>query len=156
MFSLMNGQKGFTLIEIMVVLVILGILATISVPAYTKYVRKAKISEAISNVGTYGTAIRINRMEKGKWPLEAKAAGEQAPDFDDIDVNEKFFGISWPVTDKANPLIITVATGVDFDFDEEGTFTYTINPITYKGEWADAPTYELLKKYAPYLLPTAP
>jgi len=152
MFNLRRGERGFTLIEIMVVLVILGVLATISVPAYTKYVRKAKIGEAISNVGSYGTAIRIYRMEEGTWPQAAKQAGAQASDFSDIDVNEKFFGLSWIAsTAKTNNLVITVDTE-NFDFDEDGEFSYTIDATSYNGVWKDEEG-ELLEKYAPFLLP---
>ena len=150
MFGLMKGEKGFTLIEIMVVLVILGVLATISVPAYTKYVRKAKISEAISNVGIYGTAIRIYRMEEGKWPQTAKTAGVKAGDFTDIHLNENFFGLDWVgTTGKTTDFEINVTTD-NFKFDADGTFKYTIDDETFKGTWTED-TYTLLTKYAPYL-----
>ncbi len=90
-------QEGFTLIEIMVVLVILGALAVISVPVYSNYVRRAKISEAISNVEAFATAARIFRMEKGYWPakdtLTGGAAGNTATKV--VDVVENYFNIDW-------------------------------------------------------------
>lgn len=47
----MTRKKGFTLIELMIVVAIVAILAAIAVPMYMKYVKKARTSEAISNLG---------------------------------------------------------------------------------------------------------
>lgn len=46
-FRKVRGEKGFTLIELMVVVIILGILAALSIPLYSGYVRRGKVSEAL-------------------------------------------------------------------------------------------------------------
>jgi type IV pilus assembly protein PilA len=68
----MNRQKGFTLVELMIVVVILGILAAIAIPAFIKYVRNSKTSEAKENLAylfrestTYFAGERVGRGVSG-------------------------------------------------------------------------------------------
>ncbi len=55
--SEMNKQQGFTLIELMIVVAIIGILAAIAIPAYQDYVVRAKWADTLSSTGSIKTAI---------------------------------------------------------------------------------------------------
>ncbi len=54
-----QNQKGFTLIELMIVVAIIGILAAIALPAYQNYVKKARFSEVLSIGDSYKTAVSL-------------------------------------------------------------------------------------------------
>ena len=53
----MNAQKGFTLIELMIVIAIIGILAAIAIPQYQNYIAKSQVSRAMGETGAIKTAV---------------------------------------------------------------------------------------------------
>ncbi|MGQ0753222.1 pilin [Acinetobacter baumannii] len=61
----MNAQKGFTLIELMIVVAIIGILAAIAIPAYQNYIAKSQASEAFTLADGLKTTIQTN-LQNGK------------------------------------------------------------------------------------------
>jgi len=60
-----HSQKGFTLIELMIVVAIIGILAAIAVPAYQDYTIRSRVSEGASLAGAAKTAVDVYFSETG-------------------------------------------------------------------------------------------
>ncbi len=60
-----QNQQGFTLIELMIVIAIIGILASIAIPAYSTYVKKAKYTEVIQSTAAVKTAVELCYMKNG-------------------------------------------------------------------------------------------
>jgi len=72
----MLGKKGFTLIELMVVIIIVGILAAVAVPTMRMNVRRAQGTEGIAILGTIRTAQRIYFAEHGVYASNTSGGGE--------------------------------------------------------------------------------
>jgi type IV pilus assembly protein PilA len=64
----MNSKKGFTLIELMIVVAIIGILAAIAIPAYSNYTKKAKLTEITNAMGGVGGACVEYFQATGTYP----------------------------------------------------------------------------------------
>jgi type IV pilus assembly protein PilA len=73
-------QSGFTLIELMIVVAIIGILAGIAIPAYQNYTMRAQVTEAFSLASELKGPIQEYRKERGVLPADNAAAGVPAPD----------------------------------------------------------------------------
>ena len=70
-----NMQKGFTLIELMIVVAIIAILAAIAIPAYQDYTIRSQVSEGMSLSDGAKTAVAEYYSNKGTWPATNAPAG---------------------------------------------------------------------------------
>jgi type IV pilus assembly protein PilA len=116
-------QSGFTLIELMIVVAIIGILAAIAIPAYQDYTIRAQVTEAFSLASELKGPIQEYRKERGKFPADNVAAG--VPDADKLIGN---YVTRVDVHDGA----ISVTFGNFVNKSIEGQVV-TLQPIVVKG-----------------------
>jgi type IV pilus assembly protein PilA len=69
----MKNAKGFTLIEMMIVLVIIGVLAAVAIPAYQEYVAKSKVSEGSAIAVDAQRHVYLDHMYGGKYGTSFEA-----------------------------------------------------------------------------------
>ena len=113
-------QGGFTLLELMITVAIVGILAAVAIPSYTDYVLRGKIGEATSNLLAMRTKLEQFYQDNRTY-VGACAAGTIAP----LPSGLKYFAITCP-TLTATAYTIQAAGGTATDGSMTG-FTYTIN-----------------------------
>ena len=65
-----NISKGFTLVEILIVVVIIGILAAVAIPTYLQYVERGYASDAKVQIKNILEAAEISYQESGEWPSD--------------------------------------------------------------------------------------
>jgi len=137
---MIKGEKGVTLIEVMIVVVIVGILAAVAIPAYDNYVTRSRRSDAFTALETVRAAQEMYRAERGFYVGIGDLAGcapAMAGDNYTITVVPGNPPTTYTVT--AAPTLTGKQAG-DFTFtvDQDGAKTYNGTPIN---SWEDLPRH---------------
>ena len=91
-----KAQQGFTLIELMIVVAIIGILAAVALPAYQDYTKRTHVSEGLSLAGGAKSALTEFYSTMGRWP---SATGNQS------------VGVAQPASIKGNAVTQVLVNG---------------------------------------------
>ncbi len=108
----MQKQQGFTLIELMIVVAIIGILASVAVPQYQSYVARTKVTDSYSTAAAAKTIIADYFNADGVMPDSADAASgsvEVAAIISGATSSAFVSGATWTHTDTAGVLTLTMA-----------------------------------------------
>lgn len=116
-------QQGFSLLELMIAVAVVGILTMIAMPSYTEYVQRGKISEATSQLASM--AVKLEQyFQDNRTYVGACTAGTTAP----LPTNTQYFTISCPTLTTATFTVqATGNSGAGM-----GGFTYTVAPNNVK------------------------
>jgi type IV pilus assembly protein PilA len=128
-------QQGFTLIELMIVVAIIGILAAVALPAYQDYTVRAKVSEVMLAASSAKNGVAEYVANYSALPPNASFSPE-------TQVSKYVSSVTW-----ATPTITALATGDAKITGSTITLTATLNANSNQANWACAGT--IADKYRP-------
>ena len=118
-----NNKKGFTLVELLVVIAILAILASVAVVGYTAFVDKAKVSKAETELHQIVEYVNAELIDDGKWTVKVAGGSDIVVDETAADFATKLEAAIAACEDLGKPTNVTYdeTDGLVFEYEEGKT-----------------------------------
>ncbi|MCK4493515.1 MAG: prepilin-type N-terminal cleavage/methylation domain-containing protein [Methylococcales bacterium] len=137
----MTNQKGFTLIELMIVIAIIGILASIALPAYQTYMAKAKFSEVVLAAAGMKPPVEVCVLKLGKVAGCEGATGSNGVNNISVEAGK----VKSVITTVSGDTVIITAIGAAAD-ESIKDVTYILTGTLTAGKFAWVPTGTCIDK----------
>ena len=151
-----TAQKGFTLIELMIVVAIIGILAAIAIPQYQNYIAKSQVSRVMGETGALKTAYE-DCLNTGKTAVDACDMGWTGSDILSMTASPVTSVAGTPVTDGKNKAVLATDGTIVGTFAGNAAAALKATPETLTWTRTDAGTWSCAfsgaAKYAPAACP---